>query len=210
MKDVTKIIEKLNSGKDIRGCEVDVLGEKPLIHVVVAGDTSAVCGVSLTEALNLATAPLDKVNCEECQMLLHAAEFTKVISSVKARLTERADKPSCSDCSCKTTGDRDPNGKSAHEPGAKLDAGKPRMGLVFTGFHRALTEVAKVGTMGAKKYTDHGWMTVPNGIARYEDALLRHFMTDEMYDEESGLMHYAHMAWNALAILELALMEQEG
>lgn len=34
--------------------------------------------------------------------------------------------------------EHDPTGRSAHEPGAKLDAGKPRCGLVLGGFSRAL------------------------------------------------------------------------
>ncbi len=35
----------------------------------------------------------------------------------------------------------DPCGKSQHEPGAKLDAGKIRAGLMVSGFKRALLEV---------------------------------------------------------------------
>lgn len=68
----------------------------------------------------------------------------------------------------------DPNGKTPNEPGAKLDAGKNRIGLVLFGFARALQEVGKVGTYGANKYTDNGWTEVPDGERRYTDALLRH------------------------------------
>lgn len=35
-----------------------------------------------------------------------------------------------------------------HEPGAKLDQGKPRIGLVLNDFAHALVEISKVGTMG--------------------------------------------------------------
>ena len=42
---------------------------------------------------------------------------------------------------------------SQHMPGAKLDKDKPRPGLVLGGFAKALIEVSKVGTAGAKKYT---------------------------------------------------------
>ncbi len=52
----------------------------------------------------------------------------------------------------------DPDGKDPHEIGSKLDAGKPRMSLVLGGFARALMEVVKVGTDGAIKYTENGWM----------------------------------------------------
>jgi hypothetical protein len=69
-----------------------------------------------------------------------------------------------------------------------------------------------VGTFGAEKYTDNGWMDVPDGEARYTDALLRHVLADlggRSEDEESGLLHAAHAAWNALAVLDLKLRELE-
>lgn len=105
----------------------------------------------------------------------------------------------------------DPNGIDQHAPGAKLDHGKPRHGLVLGAFAGALTEVAKVGTFGANKYSDNGWLSVPNGLARYTDAMLRHHFAEaggEELDEDSGLRHAAHRAWNALAVLELALREK--
>lgn len=104
----------------------------------------------------------------------------------------------------------DPNGRAAHEPGSKLDAGKNRLGLVLGGFALALQEVGKIGTYGAGKYTDSGWVTVPNGPERYTDAMYRHLLKEaggEMNDTDTGLAHAAHAAWNALARLELALME---
>lgn len=108
-------------------------------------------------------------------------------------------------------GTTDPNGIDQHAPGAKLDNGKPRHGLVLGAFSNALTEVAKVGTFGANKYSDNGWLSVPNGLARYTDAMLRHHFAEaggEELDEDSGLRHAAHRAWNALAVLELALREK--
>ena len=39
-----------------------------------------------------------------------------------------------------------------HTPGAKLDAGKPKVSLVVGGFSSAIKEVAKVATFGAEKY----------------------------------------------------------
>lgn len=106
----------------------------------------------------------------------------------------------------------DPTGKRPHEPGAKLDAGKPRLGLVLGGFARALQAVGQVGTYGANKYTDDGWITVENGQQRYTDALLRHLLREaagEQHDPETALLHAAHAAWNALARLDLALREHE-
>lgn len=96
----------------------------------------------------------------------------------------------------------DPNGKSANEPGAKLDAGKVRPALVIQGFRRALLAVSEVGTFGAAKYTDDGWKSVTDGRKRYEDALYRHLLAEGV-DEQSGLPHLAHAAWNLLAMLEL-------
>jgi hypothetical protein len=104
--------------------------------------------------------------------------------------------------------EKDPTGRSPHEAGAKVDAGKPRVDLVLGDFPRALLEVSKVGTFGANKYTESGWETVPNGFKRYSDAMMRHYLyekTGEMFDSDSELLHAAHFAWNALARLELLL-----
>lgn len=102
----------------------------------------------------------------------------------------------------------DPNGKDSHEAGAKLDAGKNRLSLVLFGFARALQAVGEVGTMGAQKYTDNGWMSVPDGQKRYADAKLRHMLKEaagEERDTDTQLLHAAHEAWNCLARLELML-----
>lgn len=106
----------------------------------------------------------------------------------------------------------DPSGKSPHEAGAKLDAGKRRDGLVLLGFSRALAAVSAVGSYGANKYTDNGWMSVPNGQARYTDAMLRHLLSEasgELTDKDTGLLHAAHGAWNALARLDLMIRDSE-
>ena len=96
----------------------------------------------------------------------------------------------------------DPNGKNANEPGAKLDSGKVRPALVIQGFRKALLAISEVGTFGAAKYTDDGWKSVPDGRKRYEDALYRHLLAEGV-DEQSGLPHLAHAAWNLLAMMEL-------
>lgn len=108
--------------------------------------------------------------------------------------------------------EKDPSGKDPHEAGAKLDAGKRRDGLVLLGFSRALAAVSAVGTYGANKYTDNGWMSVPNGVNRYTDAMLRHILSEasgELTDKDTGLLHAAHAAWNALARLDLMIRESE-
>lgn len=109
--------------------------------------------------------------------------------------------------------ERDPNGTHPHTPGAKLDAGKNRLGLVVGGFSRALRAVGRVGTFGAEKYTAHGWVSVPDGQERYTDAMYRHLLDEaagEVLDPQTGIPHAAHAAWNALARLDLLLRAQEG
>jgi hypothetical protein len=107
----------------------------------------------------------------------------------------------------------DPFGRNPHEPGAKLDAGKsPVLRGCIGYFPRAIKAVAEVSAFGASKYAWGGWQSVPDGIARYSDAAGRH-LTDEAIEgpvtKDSGLLHKAHAAWNALAALELYLREQE-
>jgi hypothetical protein len=105
----------------------------------------------------------------------------------------------------------DPTGRAPSTPGAKLDAGKPPLLRGALGyFPNALAAVAMVSEYGAQKYTWKGWETVPDGIDRYGDALVRHLCSEhkgEQADKDSGLLHAAHAAWNALARLELILRE---
>jgi hypothetical protein len=96
----------------------------------------------------------------------------------------------------------------------KYDGGKP---CTFRGvvqyFPRAIDAVAQISTFGAKKYAWAGWENVPDGIARYSDAMVRHLFKEgagEVLDPDSGLLHAAHTAWGALARLELMLREKEG
>lgn len=104
--------------------------------------------------------------------------------------------------------EKDPFGTDPHAAGAKLDHGKLRAALVLGDFSNALTEVCKVGTFGAVKYSPSGWLAVPNAAERYEDAMMRHWLKKcggEHDDPDSGLSHMAHFAWNALALIELEI-----
>lgn len=106
--------------------------------------------------------------------------------------------------------ERDPLGLSVNEPGAKLDYGKLRPFLVYRDFIHALEEVFKDGTYGAAKYSDSGWLSVPNARERYLDAALRHlnkFIKGETMDDESEVHHLGAVAWNILAVLELELRQ---
>lgn len=96
--------------------------------------------------------------------------------------------------------------------GVKYDDGKIRAGLVLGDFARALSAVARVGTFGADKYTDRGWLEVSQARERYTDAMLRHYLLEASgieTDSDSKLHHDAHLAWNALARLDLRLRGEE-
>lgn len=118
----------------------------------------------------------------------------------------------CGGTSLVTPPEHDPSGKAPSTPGAKLDAGKNRLWLVLGAFTHALQQVGRVGTFGAGKYTDDGWLSVANGEQRYTDALLRHLLREaegEAKDPDSELLHASHAAWNALARLELMLRKKD-
>ena len=99
-----------------------------------------------------------------------------------------------------------------HVPGAKDDKAKPMAGVLLD-FSRALQTVVDVGTYGAKKYTRGSWAMVPEGSQRYLDAMMRHLLAMDIdpdgLDKETGLPHLAHIAWNALAVLELQARRKE-
>lgn len=80
--------------------------------------------------------------------------------------------------------------------------------MALFSFPNALAHVDRVGKFGAKKYTKGGFLSVPNGEVRYNNAGVRHnikHLSGELTDSDSGELHLAHKAWNALAELELYL-----
>lgn len=104
----------------------------------------------------------------------------------------------------------DPSGMSLNTPGAKADAGKLMPDLVFDGMANALHAVVEVASAGAVKYSEGGWMLVPDGFKRYNRAQGRHQLKrakGETHDKDSGSLHLAHEAWNALAKLELYIRD---
>jgi len=67
-----------------------------------------------------------------------------------------------------------------------------------------LEQIAKVMTKGAEKYAPHNWC---KGMpwSEVEGSLLRHFyayQSGEDFDEESGLYHMAHVAVNAMFLID--------
>lgn len=76
-----------------------------------------------------------------------------------------------------------------------------------------LEEIAKVYTAGAKKYGAHNWENLPDGYERYKGAMLRHLTEIEKgnnIDADTGCLHAAQVAWNAIAMLHFKLEEQKG
>lgn len=101
------------------------------------------------------------------------------------------------------------------EAGRKYDGDKsPVFQGLFQYFPRALKAVADISKYGAGKYNvpyrDKNWERVDDAVNRYGDALSRHILDhfiDGHHDPESTLRHFAHVAWNALAVLEMMIRE---
>lgn len=102
---------------------------------------------------------------------------------------------------------------NGNDEGKKYDAGKSMTGALCRVFPRALLAIGKCIEFGTHKYPDPAnWKLVKNAIERYQDSLTRHylkFLAGEERDSETNLVHLSHMAWNALAILELYLLEHK-
>lgn len=98
-------------------------------------------------------------------------------------------------------------------PDQKKDEGKPAVGQMKSDFPRALLMLAKLTSYGIKEGKPAGeWKNIPNALARFENAHGRHDL--EMHlrerDKESMFLHAAHRAWDAMAVLELILIEEEN
>lgn len=87
------------------------------------------------------------------------------------------------------------------ETAGRFSAGKIRHDLIAPW---ALNELAKVYTYGTQKYDDDNWW---KGLKWKRDVfgcITRHiwkWMRGEKYDDESGVHHLAHAAWNCFALM---------
>lgn len=73
-----------------------------------------------------------------------------------------------------------------------------------------LEEIAKVYTAGANKYGPNKWQNLPDGYQRYKGAMLRHLTEVEKgndVDPDTGCLHAAQIAWNAIAMLHFKMDE---
>jgi len=88
------------------------------------------------------------------------------------------------------------------ETAGRFSEGKIRHDLVAPW---ALNEIARVYTYGTIKYSDDNWW---KGLRWKRDVfgcILRHawkWFRGERNDDESGLHHLAHAAWNCMALME--------
>ena len=95
------------------------------------------------------------------------------------------------------------------ETGVKYDGEKPELYLLPP---RALNEVGKVLTVGARKYSPNNWKQLDQLQERYTSAALRHIfahMQGERLDPETGLDHLAHAMCCLLFKLEKTLINEE-
>lgn len=95
--------------------------------------------------------------------------------------------------------------------GIKYDTDKPRLAEMIVDFKEPLLSLCKVWEFGANKYSKSNWKLVDNGKDRYTNAMLRHLVQedDKEEDDESGLLHASHIAFNALARLYFILQENK-
>lgn len=97
------------------------------------------------------------------------------------------------------------------ENDGKADAGKVRACFPIDYFPRALEAVARICEDGEKEYGYGTWSSVPDALRRYREAAMRHRLAigrGEIFDSKSGTPHSWHIAWNALAIVELEERER--
>lgn len=97
--------------------------------------------------------------------------------------------------------------------GKKYDSGKSLVGTLCRVFPRALLGIGQCIEFGTHKYPKpDNWKLVDGAFTRYQDSMMRHylkFLAGQEKDSETNLLHLKHLVWNALAILELYLMEHE-
>lgn len=95
--------------------------------------------------------------------------------------------------------------------GIKYDTDKARLAEMIVDFRKPLEELCKVWEFGANKYEKSNWKKLDNGIDRYSNALMRHLIAEDIciYDNESNLLHAAHIAFNALARLHFIIENEE-
>ena len=93
--------------------------------------------------------------------------------------------------------------------GIKFDNDKPKLADFLEDFKDVIFELYKVYEFGTNKYGRENWKQVENGKDRFSNALIRHFLKDGV-DDETGINHQTHTAYNALMRLYFILQEENG
>lgn len=86
--------------------------------------------------------------------------------------------------------------------GIKYDKNKPKLSLLSG---KAINELGRVLTFGAKKYGRYNWKDLKDIEDRCLSASLRHLMEildGNLIDEETGLSHYAHVMCNMMFLID--------
>ena len=118
-------------------------------------------------------------------------------------ITADGQRYACGDLAEAAPGNSDPS-----IGGVKYDHGKPNVADMLSGFANAIKAVSSLWDHGAGKYASGNWAGVDDGIQRYSNAMLRHFIEESIdgaIDEKSSELHATCVAWNALCRLELIL-----
>jgi len=83
--------------------------------------------------------------------------------------------------------------------------GKPQLSFVWR-MPKALEALARVFEQGAIKYARDNWLKGGKPDEEYIDSASRHMLklaNGEVYDDETGCMHAAHVMWNMGALIQL-------
>lgn len=100
--------------------------------------------------------------------------------------------------------------------GNKYDEGKPPVAKLLRQFPNAIRYLSLISEYGHNKYGTKdndkewdNWKHVSNRTERYDNAHSRHSLESLDHFDESGFLSAGHTAWNALAVLESILLDQE-
>jgi len=81
--------------------------------------------------------------------------------------------------------------------------------LVSFDIEEIVQEVEEVLQYGAEKYKPNSWQTVPDARERYWNAYMRHMLSENISDEESGLPHRSHKLCNLVFLLWFEVQKDE-
>lgn len=78
---------------------------------------------------------------------------------------------------------------------------------------KEIEDIVRVYTAGAEKYGSNQWQNLDDGYNRYKAALFRHLVEYEKgneVDKDTGCLHLAQVAWNAIAMLYYSKQKAEN